>query len=212
MFREVGEDDKNEADGERAERLAREIVQALTGVGPAQSQPEEILGIEARSILKSLETESSKLGQFQSLSRTDRHYFRARFNYYKLSILRLRSEEREFLEPRLQTFHEQIVQREFEIESQDLRPTPFLEAVPSLSIAASTLPPASAPVPVPNHSHTLVLPASNSSSAAMSNSLAQDLINELQMLKMALQAKPSEDGQKIIAAGVDRILEKLKTR
>lgn len=212
MFREIGEDDKKEADGERAERLAREIVHALTGVTPASDQPEEILGIEARSILKSLETESSKLSQFQSLSRTDRHYFRARFNYYKLSILRLRSEEREYLEPRLQTFHEQIVQREFEIESQDLRPTPFLEAVPSLSIPASSLPPPSVSAAHSNSSHTLVLPASQSMSASISGLPVQDLINELQMLKMALQAKPSEDGQKIIAAGVDRILEKLKTR
>lgn len=160
-----------------------------------------VLGIEARSILKSIETETQKLLQFDSLSRTDRHYFRARFNYYKLSILRLRAEEREVLEPKLVTFHQDICQREFEGggDPSDVKHAPFLDVVRK-EMSHSRVPGLIDEAPKANHIE-----------GGISYQLQEALVSELSIVKLALQAKPSADGQKIIADAIDRMISKLKS-
>jgi len=152
-----------------------------------------ILGIEARSILKSIETETQKLIQFDSLSRTDRHYFRARFNYYKLSILRLRSDEREILEPKLVVFHQDICQREFEsgADPSDVKHAPFLDVVRKEISSSHPRP-------------------SRETATSIAADLQESLVSELSMVKLALQAKPSADSQRIIADAIDRMILKLR--
>jgi hypothetical protein len=193
-------------------RPKHSLGQSLDSI-PHKEEVSPHLGIEARSILKSLETEAAKLGQFEVLTRTDRHYFRARFNYYKLSILRLRGEEREVLEPMLQSFHEKIIQREFELESQDFKPTPFLEAVPKSE-------PVRAPRPAPSAESKIEprveprfesLPEPDGILSTRSpRGALQQIAQELALVRLALEAEPNRTSQKIIAQAVDRMLETIK--
>lgn len=188
-----------------------------TKIAEALSRPdapidfEAHLGIEAKSILKSIETEATKLRQFDGLSRTDRHYFRARFNYYKLSILRLREKEREILEPRLIEFHQQITQREFETggDPSDVQHTPFLEAVKPVKVEPVVeMPKIKVPdVPPPG----FILNSNHHSAAPVAQPFDRDaVLSELAILKLALKAQPTIEGQKVISDCVDRIIARLK--
>ncbi len=183
--------------------LNKKIAEALSREMDSEASRIERLGIEARSILKSIETETVKLKQFEVMSRTDRHYFRARFNYYKLSILRLRSEERDFLEPRLVSFYQEICQREIEggNDPTDLpRPTAILEPVPTAPKAVER--------PLSVSSKGDLLPSLEASPTPKDLKVT---VQELQLIRMALQAEPSKTGQQMISAALDRVISQLET-
>lgn len=149
------------------------------------------LGIEARSILKSIQTEHSKLKQSSSIAQSDLHYFRARFNYYRLSLTRLLPKERESLEPHLSSFYEEIAALEsgqatgLEVE----RPTPFLEPVE--------------PKPEPEVRVT--------EEVASPASVSKEAIDQLKLLRLALEAEPSKSGNQLIAHQLDTVIQRLST-
>jgi len=160
------------------------------------------LGMEAQSILKSIETETQKLQQFDVLARTDRHYFRARFNYYKLSILRLRSEERAHLEPKIGKFFGLIMEKELASDAvPEVVHTPFLEAVKSPS----------SPVPAQPSSFAS-RPASYSApeSPKGPSRSSHEVVSELQLIRLALQANPSIEGNRLLGEALERVIAKLK--
>jgi hypothetical protein len=166
-----------------------------------RSGPFSGLGMEARSIWRSIQTESSKLEQSGSLARSDLHYFRARFNYYRLSLLRLTPAEREVLEPLLSEFMELIAARE--AENQDaLSPKlpatpPFLESVPEKQPAVS-----------PDLNQTI----SSAARQIQPDVSRVDVLNRLQVIQMALQAPASQAGNQVIAKSLSSIIDNLESK
>ena len=159
------------------------------------------LGMEARSILRSIQTESSKLEQASLLARSDLHYFRARFNYYRLSLLRLSPNERGVLEPILSHFMELIAAREAE-NQESLSPKlpstpPFLESV------------AERQKKEPFALDDQASPASNKQAEAKT---AHDILGHLQLIQMALQAPATSSGNQIIAKQVSHIIQELEQK
>ena len=189
----------------------------VESLGLEQREPKApALGMEAQSILKSIETEMQKLQQFDALARTDRHYFRARFNYYKLSILRLRSEERAHLEPKIGKFFGLIMEKEMASDAvPEVVHTPFLEPVrsrPSFVPPSSGSGVAAEPIVEPR---APILPQPsrqpmNAEGSNVSNRSSVDVLSELQLIKMALQVAPSVEGNRLMSEAVDRVLAKLK--
>lgn len=163
------------------------------------------LSIEAKSILKSVQTEDAKLSQSSNLTRSDFHYFRARFNYYRLSLMRLPGNEREVLEPVLGRFLDKITQNEVAAHTENPvleKPRPFLEAVGSQALKV-----------VPEKSAEPVLepiPTQIEKSAPLRADLSKKLISQLKMIKMALQAEPTKEGQKTLSEGIDRMIDHLQ--
>lgn len=164
-----------------------------------------VLGMESRSILKSIQTEEAKLVQSNHLTRSDLHYFRARHNYYRLSLLRLPSEERSVLEPVLGRFFERILNFEERDESAlERSPAPFLQTVER---------------PPPSRSLTMVTPGSSNPRAAdplpgmpsISSSTLLEVVSQLQLVRLALGGDFGPDGKKILIEGMDRVLQKLKS-
>lgn len=146
------------------------------------------LSMEARSIYKSIQTERTKLVQSSNLSRSDLHYFRARFNYYRLSLLRLDPEEKQTLEPILSQFLEKIVEREGEGE----RPAPpFLEAVEK--------------TPPHQTKHAESAPVFEKPALIRESSLN----DELQLVRLALSAEPSAKTNQLLIRKLDQIIESL---
>lgn len=163
------------------------------------------LGPEARSILKSIQTEDSKLMSAASPTRSDVHYFRARFNYYRLSLLRLLPEEKSTLEPTLSKFLGHIVKFEMEGGSADQPAvTPFLTSVAreprGFAAPAPTVASAS-PAGGQNQRPTDAVAPLNS---------AQDVISQLTLIKMALASDIDHSARKILAEGLDRVIVRLK--
>ena len=155
---------------------------------------DEQLGMEARSILKSIQTEHSKLVHAKQLTRSDRHYFRARHNYYKSSLLRLTATEQKILEPLLTEFHHQISKLEIGqevIKSNEERSAPFLQLV-----------------------ETSEKPENNFSigNSIFSNQKGElrSVVHQLQLIKLAFSAELSVQGQKIVEMGLDRALLELE--
>ncbi len=191
-----------------------ELIAESLGLDRRDSQG-PALGMEAQSILKSIETETQKLQQFDLLARTDRHYFRARFNYYKLSILRLRAEERAHLEPKIGKFFGLIMEKELASDAvPEAVHTPFLEAVkapaapafrspvePALDVKALSQP--SSFVSRPSSQPSAELPKGPSRSS-------QEVVSELQLIRLALQANPSVEGNRLLGEAVDRLISRLK--
>lgn len=173
------------------------------------------LGLEARSILKSIETETVKLKQYEFLSRTDRHYFRARFNYYKLSILRLRQEERDFIEPKLIEFHQDIAQREFESggDPSEVTHAPFLHAVKKGEPVPGLIEPSGlASTSLRSEPPRMTWKAEASVAPSSDSEFAQALIGELSMVRLALQASPSHDNNRIIGEAIDRAMSRVRAK
>lgn len=151
-----------------------------------------LLGIEAKSILRSIQTEDLKLEQSPQLSRSDLHYFRARYNYYRLSLLRLPPEERSVLEPFMGRFYDRIMRTELNSGTIPESPRPFLQ-----SVAKPTVPDAG------NVSQT---PAPSFSNSLSKNA---DIISELRLIKLSLAADLSPEAKKILAESIDRVISKL---
>lgn len=170
-----------------------------------------LLGIESRSILKSIQTEYTKLTQAQLLTRSDLHYFRARYNYYRLSLLRLPPEERVVLEPFLGRFIEQIMTAESREGSAPDAPSPFLQSVsPSIKPGVSTVSSAHAPLPqAPAAAQNMAEFPELEASSVSSSSLVQ-AVGELRLLKLSLHAELGADSKKILADSIDRVISNIQ--
>jgi hypothetical protein len=159
------------------------------------------LGMEARSILKSIRTEETKLVNSTDTTRSDHYYFRARANYYKLSLLRLTPEERQMLEPVLARFHKSIQDVEDRVKGTKEPLTPFLEAVekvPDIS-APEARQPAAEPV-------RAELPRGQK----IDSDYADNLVSQLSLLQLALNAELSAESKKILGDGVQRIIREIR--
>lgn len=165
------------------------------------------LGMEARSILKSIRTEHAKLDQSKAVATQDLHYFRARYNYYRLSLMRLTSEERKLLEPFLSEFRASIVKREAfagnEAEAPEAQVTPFLAPVDE------KVEPEPTPEPEAVDSVAHDQPDQEEREVPVSEDLKASLRSELSLVKLALGAKASAESNEIISQAVDRMLKKL---
>jgi hypothetical protein len=162
----------------------------------------DLLGMEARSIFKSIRTENTKLLQADRSARSDLSYFKARHNYYKLSILRLDPIERQILEPVLAKFRRHIQDWEMGIQVQT-PPTPFLAAVEQ------------AVTPVPESSdeadlNLTAVPVTRSELAKpKSETSATALRSEIELIQVALSAEASNERNQVIRSALDRIKERL---
>lgn len=193
----------------------------MTQEDPDMGQPANIirvdlneLGMEAQSILKSIRTENTKLCQSKSLAQSDVHYFRARHNYYRLSLLRLLPAERKMLEPVLAKLRENILNREarmgqpFEQDAEAITPfitpvedSPIVQNMASQSVSAS-----SAAI---ESSQPVSTPEAAEQTRAVPARLLKDLSEELELMELALEAKPSEERNQKLIRAVQRIRRNL---
>ncbi len=179
-----------------------------------------LLGIESRSILKSIQTEYTKLSQSALLTRSDLHYFRARYNYYRLSLLRLPQEERVVLEPFLGRFIEQIISAEGRDGGAPEAPPPFLQSVTPAKQGNATVPGnvvesvgLSAPVNLASPRQDIRVSAQREISASTISGEGEALrqaVSELQLLKLSLQAELGSESKKILADSIDRIIFRIE--
>lgn len=178
------------------------------------------LGMEAQSILKSIRTEHGKLAQSQNLALSDLHYFRARYKYYRLSLMRLLPNERKSLEPVLDKFREAIyeVERSFE-DSGSFEPkqsvTPFIVPVEEVVESSSTS--AFVSRPAPETKNLTASPAKSDSnvgsqigSSTSASALIAELRSELELIDMALEAPISEQRKQTIQKNIKRIIRQLE--
>ncbi len=170
-----------------------------------------LLGIESRSILKSILTEEAKLTQSSTITRSDLHYFRARYNYYRLSLLRLLPEERGILEPVLGRFFEKINRSE---NSEGISPdgkaaAPFIHAVERPAVLRSE-----SQKVVSRPSELSVLSVNPEVSApkpsSIQSELMDDIIGQLQLVKIGLTADITPEARRILVDGVERLIGKLQ--
>jgi|GEM_PF-5039456 len=172
---------------------------------------EHQLGIEARSILKSIQTEHAKLSQSGFVARSDLHYFRARYNYYRLSLMRLIPDERCLLEPVLFSFRSKIVEKEAQLESgtpaeESKAPfTPFLSPVEKNDVVQKE-------EKNPFSELEKKLPDLEDKKPSFQEDLARELLSELSLVRMALTSRVSSEGNQIIADAVDRVICKLNQK
>jgi hypothetical protein len=159
------------------------------------------LGMEARSILKSIRTEESKLLYSSNLTRSDRHYFRARADYYRLSLKRLPTEERIYLEPSLARFNERITRLEHEDGIVEAKPLPFLAPVEKTSVDSQIL----------AASENLSLPEIKTTLPNFPSQVISETISQLSLVQMALSADINADSRRILAEGLERVIDRLKT-
>lgn len=168
---------------------------------------ESRLGMEARSIYKSIKTEEAKLIQYSNPTRSDLHYFRARFNYYRLSLLRLNAEEKALLEPVLSQFLDRIVRIE---GGEETSAPPFLEAVETqpeqeanaaAELVAEAAAPASKPVPEPQvyQPKKKLQPGADLS-----------VKEQLKLIQMALRVEASEDGNTLISKSLQAVIDRIE--
>lgn len=172
----------------------------------------ELLGMEARSILRSIRTEHAKLTQAESVAQSDLHYFRARYNYYKLSLLRLDEGEKQMLEPVLKLLKTSIIAAErVSFESvQEEEPAPFLAAVERKSVQSE---------PAPVRSSDQAERATEKTKAASSAMALQSLEaktgleaieSELQLVRLALSGEINPQAKTVLAQSIDRVIDKIK--
>jgi hypothetical protein len=154
-----------------------------------------VLGMESRSILKSIQTEEAKLVQSQHLTRSDLHYFKARHNYYRLSLLRLPSDERSLLEPSLGRFFEKISRFESREGASEEKAPPFIHSVDKRELLKAL-----EPMPEPLSQKT----------KSLENSLGEEILSQLQLIRLALTGDVSSESKKVLCDGVDRIISRLK--
>lgn len=162
------------------------------------------LGPEARSILKSIQTEDAKLKSSGQPARSDLHYFRARFNYYRLSLLRLQPEEKSVLEPVLARFLHHIVNLESEAGEGERGVTPFLAPVEKYSPPRTTTTTSSAAVP-PTTAYTSA--ATQPRATRLAN---EEILSQLHLIKMALASDIDALGRKALSDGLDRVIHSLR--
>ena len=152
------------------------------------------LGMEARSILKSIRTEESKLVSSPNVSSSDLYYFRARHNYYKLSLLRLSQEERSAVEPDLARFQQKIAN--FEEGASKLikkeKVTPFLEAVEPQKNGVKETP------------KSLEIDSDENSRNSSS-----EMKSQLSLIRLALSSDLSISSKQVVIEGLDRLIAKL---
>lgn len=147
------------------------------------------LGMEARAILKSIQTEDVKLSHAKNLTRSDRHYFRARYNYYKLCLLRLRSEERRAIEPVLSSFHQKIGELE-RVDDASREVTPFLHSVGKEDVKV-----------MKEHPKT---------NLNLTRENREDIVSQLSLLQLALSAELTAASKKVLSDNVTRVVKQLK--
>ena len=156
------------------------------------------LGMEARSILKSIKTEESKLSHSNNITRSDHYYFRARHNYYKLSLLRLSPEERTAIEPVLARFQQKIASLEEEVSrnGETEKVTPFLAAVE------------------PQRSDERMGKTDKKASASADtnelDSFSTELVSQLSLIRLALSSDLSASSKQVIIEGLDRVISRLE--
>jgi len=155
----------------------------------------DMLGMEARSVFRSIRTEQNKLTQSGQVSRTDLSYFHARYNYYKLSLMRLDPIERQILEPVLGMFREKLATWETG-SAERPQPTAFLTSVekPVERIVEKVVP---AKVEVSEDDDLVELPKSESDRSA--------ILAELDLISIALEAEASNQRNSVIKSAVDRV-------
>ena len=141
----------------------------------------EVLGFEARSILRSIRTEHSKLCQLGQVSSPDLPYFKARFNYYRLSLMRLDPYEKSLLEPVLNKFRDRIA----EVEKGDITPNTEI----SLSSKSEA-----------TENEKFVEPESDARSISL-----KEIAEELHLVEIALMAECSAERNQTIRRAVEKI-------
>ncbi len=176
------------------------------------------LGIESRSILKSITTEESKLLQSKQVTKSDLHYFRARYNYYRLSLLRLPQEERRALEPHLGRFLGRIIEAERLDNGETVYPRAFLQAIDSRSVGTEAAK-ARAERAQPLGNETAVVGEelqSKGSLASVGERVANqvptgsEIRQDLEILRLALFSHPDEAARKILITQVEKLIDRLK--
>lgn len=171
------------------------------------------LGMEARSILKSIQTEESKLQYSANLTRSDRHYFRARADYYRLSLKRLPTEERLILEPSLARFNEKIIRLELEDGVVEAKPIPFLAQVEKSTFEKTSDRPAEKVFEnsIPLSSSMSAPLAEFKTSGALSSQSLDEMISQLSLVQLALSADINAESRRILADGLERVIQRLKS-
>jgi len=157
----------------------------------------DMLGMEARSVFRSIRTEQNKLTQSGQVSRTDLSYFHARYNYYKLSLMRLDPIERQILEPVLGMFREKLAAWETG-SAERPQPTAFLTPVEKPVAEKPVVEkPAPAKIEVAEEEDVVELPK---------NEMNRDaILAELDLISIALSAEASNQRNATIKLAVDRI-------
>ena len=181
------------------------------------------LGMEAKAILKSIQTEDSKLQQSGQLMRSDLHYFRARFNYYRLSLMRLLPEERKTLEPVLSNFRCHIVENEAGVgdSKSEASYTPFLAPVESVPSPAPKLPEVAVVSSKTQASDAVMTgeleklakqlsPESTRISVQRPSELSSDVLNDLRLVRLALTGQISPESAPIVIQALDRVIAKIE--
>jgi len=183
--------------------VSQDLNERVNGLRVEQSPEPRSLGMEARSILKSIETEDSKLVHASALTRSDRHYFRARYNYYRLCLIRLNPEERAGLEPSLSRFLAHISGLEAKEDAVDLeKPSAFLGPVQSVSKPSNSRPEA------PRQSfsdHPL-----KSADSLNLDTLKADIVAQLTLVQLALKAEATPESQRIVIQGIERVIKDIR--
>jgi len=183
-----------------------------------QKELSDVLGMEAKSILRSIQTEHSKLVQSASLSHSDLHYFRARYNYYRLSLLRLEDSERQTLQKSLNAFRTQIAEAEIGGKSsqkaEKIAPAPFLEEVTQKQNFVEEEVSRELPPQTQREVEELQKPVSEARSSSSSklekNVDKESVLSELHLLQIALMAEASNERNAVCAAAVSRLIQKIK--
>jgi len=186
------------------------------------------LGAEAKAILKSIQTEDTKLQQSGQLMRSDLHYFRARFNYYRLSLMRLLPEERKALEPILSNFRCHIVENEAGVgdSKSETSYTPFLAPVEKASASASkaaepaavsSMGQISEEMPRREIKNLEKTQAYGSSMAPVQTSvratdMSSDVLNDLRLVRLALTGQISPESAPVVIQALDHVIAKIEKR
>lgn len=182
-----------------------------------QKDSADILGMEAKSILRSIQTEHSKLVQSAALSHSDLHYFRARYNYYRLSLLRLEDSERQSLQKALNLFRSQIAEAEIGGKTsnrvEESAPAPFLEEVtakaarPEIDCSSESI------IAVERDEFSEVktaVPANTPALQKTGEPKKEAILSELNLLQIALSAEASNDRNSICSQAISRLIQKVQ--
>jgi len=164
----------------------------------------DMLGMEARSVFRSIRTEQNKLTQSGHVSRTDLSYFHARYNYYKLSLMRLDPIERQILEPVLGMFREKLAT--LETGSAEMpQPTAFLTSVEKRTVAEEKHAPVT-PIPASAVSVTAPLPEDEELIENPKVGIKREaILAELDLISIALSAEASNQRNSVIKLAIDRV-------
>ena len=155
-----------------------------------------VLGMEARSILKSIQTEASKMAHSGIPTRTDLHYFRARYNYYKLTILRLADSEKQIINPVLADFLDHLVIAEGKLSEKSMEAPPFLATVaPQVKQAKKEL----------------EMVEEERKEEVLHHADQSRWLAEIALLRLALQAPASRENNDIVVRALDRLADEIRS-